>query len=111
MGACEWARALSCPASPKAGLGGGMGSSKCVRTLGRPVHLGIGSGRGVGTSELVRLLRRPVSVFVVRAEVHLVAVERFLGRLVVSGPPRFVGRFGRWVLRRMVAAFSTFSSV
>ena len=88
-----------------------MGSSKCVRALGRPVHLGIGSGRGVGMSELVRLFRRPVSVFVVRVEVRLVAVERFLGRLVVSGPPRFVGRFGRWVLRRMVAAFSTFSSV
>ena len=88
-----------------------MGSSKCVRTLGRPERLGIGSGRGVGTSELVRLLRRPVSVFVVCVEVRLVAVERFLGRLVVSGPPRFVGRFGRRVLRRMVAAFSTFSSV
>ena len=38
-------------------------------------------------------------------------VERFLGRLVASGPPRLVGCFGMRVLRRMVAAFSTFSLV
>ena len=88
-----------------------MGSSKCVRTLRRLVHPVTGSGRGVGTLELVRLFRQLVSVFAVCAEVHLLAVERFLGRLVVSGPPRFVGRFGRWVLQQMVSAFSTFSLV
>ena len=44
-------------------------------------------------------------------EVHLPVVERFLGRLVASGPPRLVGCFGRRVLWRMVAAFSTFSLV
>ena len=50
-------------------------------------------------------------MFVVHAEVHLLVVARCLGRLMVSGPPRFVGRFGRWVLQRTVAAFSTFSLV
>ena len=88
-----------------------MGSSKCVRTLGRPVRLVTGSGRGVGTSGLVHLFRRSALVFVVCVEVRLLAVAHFLGRFVVSGPPRVVGRFGRRVLRRTVAAFSTFSSV
>ena len=50
-------------------------------------------------------------VFVVRTEVRLLAVECFLGRFVVSGPPRLVDCFGKRVLQRMVAAFSTFLSV
>ena len=88
-----------------------MGSSKCVRTLGWPVRLVTGSGRSVGTSGLVCLFRRSALVFVVHVEVRLLAVARFLGRLMVSGPPRVVGRFGRRVLRRTVAAFSTLSLV
>ena len=88
-----------------------MGSFECVRTLGRPVCPGTWSGCGVGTSELVRLLCWPVLVFAVCAVVHLEVAGRFLGRLVVSGPPRFVGRFGSRVLHWTVAAFSTFLSV
>jgi hypothetical protein len=43
--------------------------------------------------------------------VRLPVVESFLGRLVASGPPKLVGCFGRRLLRRTVAAFSTFSLV
>jgi hypothetical protein len=50
-------------------------------------------------------------VLAVRAEVRLPVVESFLGRLVASGPPKLVGCFGRRLLRRTVAAFSTFSLV
>ena len=50
-------------------------------------------------------------VFAVCTEVRSPVVERFLGRLVASGPPRLVGCFGMRVLWRTVAAFSTFSLV
>ena len=88
-----------------------MGTSGCVRTLGRPVHPATWPGHGVGMSELLCLLCRPEVVFAVCAEVHLPVVERFLGRLVASGPPRLVGCFGRRVLWQTVVAFSTFSLV
>ena len=76
-----------------------------------PVCLAVVPGRGVGTTEPVSLLRRPGLELVFPVDVLFPAVDCFLGRAVVSGPPRFVVRFGTRVLRRTVVAFSTFSSV
>ena len=107
-GSGECVHALQCPALPAPGPGGGMGPSECVRTLGRPVHLAAWPGGGVGLSELVCLLWRPELVFIVCMEVHLLLLVHCLLRLAASGPPRLDVCFGRRLLRRTVAAFSTF---
>ena len=85
-----------------------MGPSECVRTLGWPVHPATWPGGGVGSSEPVCLLWQPELVFVVRMEVRLLVLVHCLLRLAASGLPRLGGCFGRRLLQRMVAAFSTF---
>ena len=82
-----------------------------AQSLSRPVRLVVSPGRGVGTTELVSLLRRPVLVLVFLVDVLFSVADCFLGRVVVSGPPRFVVRFSTRLLQQTVVVFSTFSSV